>query len=151
MGCSTSRVRQADTVQLCRNRRNLMKTTVQSFHHVASAHAAYLRSLRHTAAALSVFSSGEPLAVSDLTPPIFMQYPVFPSAHKPIGLENEEDERNAEEKEVVEVRMVVRHRNLAEIAAAITECFVKASVAGEAVLQLLENGQDQKSESDTFI
>jgi hypothetical protein len=80
-----------------------------------------------------------------------MQYPVFPSAHKPIGLENEEDERNAEEKEVVEVRMVVRHRNLAEIAAAITECFVKASVAGEAVLQLLENGQEQKSESDTFI
>jgi hypothetical protein len=66
-------------------------------------------------------------------------------------LENEENERNDEEKKVVEVRMVVQHRNLAEMAAAIAECFMKASVAGEAVLQLTENDLEQKSESVTFI
>ncbi|XP_078163593.1 protein ROLLING AND ERECT LEAF 2-like [Carex rostrata] len=144
MGCSTSRARNEDTVRRCRDRRNLMDTTTQSLHHLASAHAAYLHSLRHTAAAFTVFSSGEPLVVSDLTPPISIQYPVSPSPQKPVGLENEENGRNLVQKKDVEVRMVVRHRNLAEIAAAIAECFVKASVAGEAVLELLQNGQEEK-------
>lgn len=150
MGCSTSRVRNEDTVRRCRDRHNLMKTTIQSLHHLASAHAAYLCSLRHIGASLSVFASGEPLSVSDLTPPIFIQYPVSPSAHEPVGLENKEDERNVEQKTVVEVRTVVRNQNLAEIAAAIAECFVKASIAGEAVSELLENGQQEKSELDIF-
>lgn len=151
MGCATSRARNEDTVRRCRDRRNLMNTTIQSLHHLASAHAAYLHSLRHTATAFTVFSSGEPLAVSDLTPPIFIQHPVSPSPQKPVGLENEEDGRNLVQKKDVEVRMVVRHRNLAEIAAAIAECFVKASVAGEAVLELLKYGQEEKSELDIFI
>ncbi|KAJ4811649.1 hypothetical protein LUZ62_024215 [Rhynchospora pubera] len=144
MGCSTSGLRNEDVMRRCRERRKLMYTTIRSLHNLASAHAAYLSSLRHTATSLTVFASGEPLIVSDLTPPIFIQYPVSPSTHKPVGLENEVDGRSVEQKKDVEVRMVVRHRNLAEIAAAIADCFVKASVAGEAVLELLENGPEEK-------
>jgi hypothetical protein len=37
-----------------------------------------------------------------------------------------------------ELRMVVRHRSLAEVAAGLEEYFVKASVAGDTVSSLLE-------------
>ncbi|KAJ6836539.1 putative MICOS complex subunit MIC60 [Iris pallida] len=46
-----------------------------------------------------------------------------------------------------ERRMVVRHRDLAEIAAAIEEYFVKAAAAGESMSVFLETGRDQLDRS----
>nr|VVV78142.1 unnamed protein product [Nymphaea colorata] len=43
MGCATSKVESVDTVDRCRERRRLMKQAMKSRHHVASAHADYLR------------------------------------------------------------------------------------------------------------
>lgn len=43
--------------------------------------------------------------------------------------------------------MVVRHRDLAEIVAALEEYFVKAAGAGEQVSEILETGRDQLDRS----
>ncbi|WOL07613.1 hypothetical protein Cni_G16357 [Canna indica] len=42
-----------------------------------------------------------------------------------------------------EIKMVVRHRNLVEIVAALEEYFIKAAAAGDAVSNLLETGHTQ--------
>ncbi|XP_077244972.1 nitrate regulatory gene2 protein-like [Tasmannia lanceolata] len=49
--------------------------------------------------------------------------------------------------EFSDLKMVIRHRNLAEIVAAIEEYFVKAAVAGESVSDLLETGRAQFDQS----
>ncbi|XP_072989311.1 protein ROLLING AND ERECT LEAF 2 [Typha latifolia] len=46
-----------------------------------------------------------------------------------------------------DMRLVVRHRNLAEIVLAIEEYFVKAAAAGDAVSELLECGRDKLDSS----
>ncbi|KAK6920378.1 protein of unknown function DUF630 [Dillenia turbinata] len=69
MGCAASKLDNEDTVRRCKERRCLMKEVVYARHHFASAHADYRRSLRLTGVALSDFAAGEPLSVSDQTPP----------------------------------------------------------------------------------
>jgi predicted nucleic acid-binding protein len=44
----------------CKERRRLMKEAVHARHHLAAAHADYIRSLRHTGSALYTFAEGEP-------------------------------------------------------------------------------------------
>ncbi|KAG6483958.1 protein ROLLING AND ERECT LEAF 2-like [Zingiber officinale] len=73
MGCSASRVENEDCVRRCKERRRLMKEIVHSRHHLASAHSDYLRSLRVTGSALTRFSRGEPLAVSEHSPPVLLR------------------------------------------------------------------------------
>lgn len=46
-----------------------------------------------------------------------------------------------------DLRMVVRHRDLAEIVAALEEYFIKAAAAGENVSEILETGRDQLDRS----
>ncbi|CAL5398140.1 unnamed protein product [Camellia sinensis] len=75
MGCTASKLDNEDTVRRCKERRRLMKDAVCARHHLAAAHADYCRSLRITGSALSVFSSGEPLAVSDQTPSVLLRTP----------------------------------------------------------------------------
>ncbi|XP_024032852.1 nitrate regulatory gene2 protein [Morus notabilis] len=72
MGCTASKLDNEDTVRRCKERRRFMKEAVQARHHLAAAHADYCRSLRLTGAALSSFSSFEPLSVSDQTPAVFL-------------------------------------------------------------------------------
>ncbi|CAL9069119.1 protein ROLLING AND ERECT LEAF 2-like [Musa acuminata AAA Group] len=73
MGCTASRLENEDCVRRCKERRRLMKEAVCSRHHLASAHADYLRSLRLTGSALASFAVGEPLAVSEHTPPVLLR------------------------------------------------------------------------------
>ncbi|XP_020576311.1 uncharacterized protein LOC110021926 [Phalaenopsis equestris] len=81
MGCAASRLDNEDTVRRCKERRRLMKEAVYSRHHLASAHADYLRSLLLTGSALTRFAAGEPLSVSEQTPPVFLHhYSAAPSA-----------------------------------------------------------------------
>ncbi|XP_008813601.2 protein ROLLING AND ERECT LEAF 2-like [Phoenix dactylifera] len=72
MGCTASRLDNEDTVRRCKERRRFMKEAADSRHHLASAHSEYLNSLRLTGSALTRFAQGEPLAVSDHTPPILL-------------------------------------------------------------------------------
>ncbi|RZR87628.1 hypothetical protein BHM03_00015081 [Ensete ventricosum] len=73
MGCTASRLENEDCVRRCKERRRLMKEAVHSRHHLASAHSDYLRSLRLTGSALTRFALGEPLAVSEQTPPVLLR------------------------------------------------------------------------------
>ncbi|KAG6508419.1 protein ROLLING AND ERECT LEAF 2-like [Zingiber officinale] len=73
MGCSASRVENEDCVRRCKERRRLMTEIVHSRHHLASAHADYLRSLRLTGSALTCFARGEPLAVSEHAQPVLLR------------------------------------------------------------------------------
>ncbi|KAJ8510654.1 hypothetical protein OPV22_001088 [Ensete ventricosum] len=73
MGCTASRLENEDCVRRCKERRLLIKEAVCSRHHLASAHADYLRSLRLTGSALTRFAVGEPLAVSEHTPPVLLR------------------------------------------------------------------------------
>ncbi|XP_010508243.1 PREDICTED: uncharacterized protein LOC104784850 [Camelina sativa] len=72
MGCAASKLDNEDTVRRCKERRRLMTESVNARHHLAAAHADYCRSLRLTGSALSSFAAGEPLAVSDQTPAVFL-------------------------------------------------------------------------------
>ncbi|KAJ3680574.1 hypothetical protein LUZ60_016852 [Juncus effusus] len=136
--CTSSLFHTSTSIQRCKSRRHLMIQTIRSFKNLGLAHHAYFRSLRQMAASLIVFASGEPLYVSDVVPPLFIQYPVSEelSSHKaiPVGTKQLEKSKDDQEAKSVEVRMAVRHRNLAEIAAAIGESFIKVSDAGEAFL-----------------
>lgn len=49
--------------------------------------------------------------------------------------------------EISDMRMVVRHRDLAEIVATLKEYFEKAAVAGEQVSEMLETGRAQLDRS----
>ncbi|KAK1272776.1 hypothetical protein QJS04_geneDACA012508 [Acorus gramineus] len=73
MGCTASKLENEDTVRRCKERRRLMKEAVHSRHNLATAHSDYLRSLLLTGSALSHFAAGEPLSVSDQTPPVLLR------------------------------------------------------------------------------
>lgn len=79
MGCTASKLDNEDTVRRCKERRRLMKEAVFSRHHLAAAHADYVRSLRLTGSALYTFAEGEPLSVSDQTPAVFLHPPNPPN------------------------------------------------------------------------
>lgn len=148
-----------------------MREAVRLRRHLAASHAAYLRSLAVVASALTRFAVGEPLPVSDHTPPAVIAHRpvVVPSSPPPLlrAMEMEQTHPQGEARpqqqggssvaaadvgvaapptrtEGVgggaeeELRMVVRHRSLAEVAAGLEEYFVKASVAGDTVSSLLE-------------
>ncbi|PKA61146.1 hypothetical protein AXF42_Ash006042 [Apostasia shenzhenica] len=74
MGCAASRLDNEDTVRRCKERRRLMKEIVYSRHHLASAHADYLSALNLTGSALTRFAAGEPLSVSEQTPPVLLHH-----------------------------------------------------------------------------
>ncbi|CAN6232703.1 unnamed protein product [Urochloa humidicola] len=188
MGAASSREAEAaraaarEHTKRCRERRRLMREAVRLRRHLASSHAAYLRSLRVVASTLTRFALGEPLPVSDHTPPAVIAHRpvVAPSSPPPLlraieqrqpGAGEEEPPPQTQQKEdgvsvdagvavppvvpaatrteggVVggaaaaeeeEMRVAVRHRSLAEVAAGLEEYFMKASDAGDAVSSLLE-------------
>ena len=145
-----------------------MREAVRLRRHLAASHAAYLRSLGVVASALTRFAVGEPLPVSDHTPPAVIAHRpvVVPSSPPPLlrAIEQPQPQGEARQQEggsgvsadvgvaaaptrtegvgvggaEEELRMVVRHRSLAEVAAGLEEYFVKASVAGDTVSSLLE-------------
>ncbi|EOA26608.1 hypothetical protein CARUB_v10022668mg [Capsella rubella] len=82
MGCAASKLDNEDTVRRCKDRRRLMTESVNARHHLAAAHADYCRSLRLTGSALSSFAAGEPLAVSDQTPAVFLHTPPPPPSQQ---------------------------------------------------------------------
>jgi hypothetical protein len=176
MGAASSREADAaraaarEHTKRCRERRRLMREAVRLRRHLAASHAAYLRSLGVVASALTRFAVGEPLPVSDHTPPAVIAHRavVVPSSPPPLlrAMEQPQPQGEARQQEVgsgvsadvgvgvaaptrtegvgvgggaeEELRMVVRHRSLAEVAAGLEEYFVKASVAGDTVSSLLE-------------
>ncbi|KAL0007547.1 hypothetical protein SO802_009049 [Lithocarpus litseifolius] len=75
MGCTASKLDNEDTVRRCKERRSLMKQAVYARHHLAAAHADYIRSLRLTGSALSTFAKGEHLSVSHQTPAVLLHSP----------------------------------------------------------------------------
>ncbi|KAG0451659.1 hypothetical protein HPP92_026112 [Vanilla planifolia] len=77
MGCGASRLDNEDTVRRCKERRRLMKEAVFSRHHFSAAHSDYLDSLRRTGSALTNFAAGEPLSVSEQTPPVLLHHRPF--------------------------------------------------------------------------
>uniref|UniRef100_A0A2P2LQF9 Uncharacterized protein MANES_05G054700 n=1 Tax=Rhizophora mucronata TaxID=61149 RepID=A0A2P2LQF9_RHIMU len=78
MGCAASKLDNEDSVRRCKERRRLIKEAVYARHHLAAAHADYCRSLRVTGSALCSFASGEPLTVSEQTPPVLLHPPKPP-------------------------------------------------------------------------
>ncbi|KAM7275445.1 hypothetical protein ACFE04_017311 [Oxalis oulophora] len=82
MGCTVSKLDNEDTVRRCKERRRLIKEAVHARHHLAAAHADYCRSLRLTGSALVSFAAGEPLSVSDQSPPVFLHSTTTPSFPK---------------------------------------------------------------------
>jgi hypothetical protein len=159
MGAATSREGDAarEHTRRCRERRRLMREAARLRHHLAASHAAYLRSLGVVASALTRFAVGEPLPVSDHTPPAVLAHRpvVAPSTPPPllraIDQPQREEARGGASAGVGVgsggaaaaagedmMRMVVRHRSLAEVAAGLEEYFLKASVAGDTVSSLLE-------------
>nr|DAD18388.1 TPA_asm: hypothetical protein HUJ06_019851 [Nelumbo nucifera] len=75
------------------------------------------------------------------------------SNYAPMGKSEKSDDAgssvswNAGTGEIQDMRLVVKHRNLAEIVAAIKEYFEKAATAGEQVSELLETGRAQLDRS----
>lgn len=184
MGAASSREAEAaraaarEHTKRCRERRRLMREAVRLRRHLAASHAAYLRSLGAVASALMRFAVGEPLPVSDHTPPaVLVHREVAPSSPPPLLRAIEQHQREPQEQQqqqqqedgvsvdvgaaatrtegvgaaatatrtegIVggaeeELRIVVRHRSLAEVAAGLEEYFMKASAAGDVVSSLLE-------------
>eukprot|EP01018_Ginkgo_biloba_P001461 Gb_15914 [translate_table: standard] len=64
MGCVSSKVDNEEIVSRCKQRRKLMKQAVNSRHHFAAAHSAYLTALRNTGMALRQFAEGETMVMS---------------------------------------------------------------------------------------
>ncbi|XP_050282499.1 nitrate regulatory gene2 protein [Quercus robur] len=75
MGCTASKLDNEDTVRRCKERRSLMKQAVHARHHLAAAHADYIRSLRLTGSSLFTFAQGEHLSVSHQTPAVLLHSP----------------------------------------------------------------------------
>jgi hypothetical protein len=166
MGAASSREEDAsrtaarEHTKRCRERRRLMREAVRLRRHLAASHAAYLRSLGAVASALTRFAVGEPIPVSDHTPPAtIVDRPFLPPSSPPPLLcvieRRHAGEAPPQQDDGVldvgaaatrteaalghdEVGFTVRHRSLAEVAAGLEEYFVKASVAGDAVSSLLE-------------
>jgi hypothetical protein len=176
MGAASSREEDAsraaarEHTKRCRERRRLMSEAGRLRRHLAASHAAYLSSLSVVASALTRFAVGEPIPVSDHTPPATIAHrPVVPPSSPP-PLLREIERRRADAGEAPqqddgvldtrakgglgheEVRLTVRHRSLAEVAAGLEEYFVKASVAGDTVSSLLEtSGAEFKGRSHSFL
>ncbi|XP_058743310.1 nitrate regulatory gene2 protein-like [Vicia villosa] len=72
MGCTASKLDNEETVRRCKERRRFMKDAVYARHYLAAAHSEYCNSLRLTGSALCTFAAGEPLAVSDDIPAVFV-------------------------------------------------------------------------------
>ncbi|CAJ2665030.1 nitrate regulatory gene2 protein-like [Trifolium pratense] len=72
MGCAASKLDNEETVRRCKERHRLMKEAVYARHYLAAAHSDYCNSLRLTGSALCTFAAGEPLAVSDDIPAVFV-------------------------------------------------------------------------------
>lgn len=178
MGAASSR--QADAgraaarehTKRCRERRRLMKEAVRLRRQFAASHAAYLRSLSLVASTLTRFAVGEALPVSDHTPPaVLVHRPVVVPSSPPPLLRSIEQQQQQQQEDGVggggassatrtegvgvggeEMRMVVRHRSLAEVAAGLEEYFVKVSVAGDAVSSLLETSNAEfNGGSNSFL
>jgi hypothetical protein len=143
-----------------------MKEVVRLRGQLAASHAGYVKSLGVVASKLTRFAVGEPLPVSDHTPPAVLVHrpvvvgPVAPSTPPPLlrSIEQEQQRRERPEQDGVvvgdgeapsatarpeagggeEMRMTVRHRSLAEVAAGLEDYFARVSVAGDAVSSLLE-------------
>jgi hypothetical protein len=73
MGCSTSKLDDEETVQLCKDRKSFIKQAVEQRRRLASGHIAYIQSLKRVSAALRDYIEGdEPrefLLDSFITPP----------------------------------------------------------------------------------
>ncbi|RCV07591.1 hypothetical protein SETIT_1G257200v2 [Setaria italica] len=198
MGAASSREAEAaraaarEHTKRCRERRRLMREAVRLRRHLAASHAAYLRSLGAVASALMRFAVGEPLPVSDHTPPaVLVHREVAPSSPPPLLRAIEQHQREPQEQQqqqqqedgvsvdvgaaatrtegvgaaatatrtegIVggaeeELRIVVRHRSLAEVAAGLEEYFMKASAAGDVVSSLLETSTTEyKGGSHSFL
>ncbi|XP_078445769.1 bZIP domain class transcription factor (DUF630 and DUF632) [Wolffia australiana] len=89
-------------------------------------------------------SSSSSSAVSEVDGGRWMGLPSEFGASAAVGLSEEEEGMSCEESVM---KMVVRHRDLNEIVAAIDECFRKAAAAGEAASKLLETGRGQPERS----
>lgn len=59
MGCSTSKLDDEEAVQICKDRKNFIKQAVEHRMRFASAHAAYIQSLRRVSAALRDYIEGD--------------------------------------------------------------------------------------------
>ncbi|KAI5423325.1 hypothetical protein KIW84_046340 [Lathyrus oleraceus] len=83
MGCTASKLDNEETVRRCKERRRFMKDAVYARHYLAAAHSEYCNSLRLTGSALCTFAAGEPLAVSDDIPAVFVNAPKQNMYHPP--------------------------------------------------------------------
>lgn len=140
----------------CRERRRLMREAVRARRQLAASHAGYLASLGLVASALTHFALGEPLPVSDHTPPAVLVHRPAPAPSTPPPLLRsiqpaQQDGAAAAEAPPAaaarteggvvggeDLRVAVRHRSLAEVAAGLEEYFLRASAAGDPVSKLLE-------------
>ncbi|KAF5461717.1 hypothetical protein F2P56_017792 [Juglans regia] len=81
MGCSTSKLDDEEAVQLCKDRKRLIKEAVEQRSRFASGHIAYIQSLKRVSAALHDYIEGdEPrefLLDSFITPPVKKSRPGF--------------------------------------------------------------------------
>ncbi|CAM0944982.1 unnamed protein product [Alopecurus aequalis] len=158
----------------CRERRRLMREAVRLRRQLAASHAGYLKSLGLVASTLTRFAVGEPLPVSDHTPPaVLVHRPVVAPSTPPPLLRSIEQQQQREQQAQdgvaageapfaatrteagggEELRMAVRHRSLAEVAAGLEEYFVKVNLAGDAVSGLLEanNNAEFRGGSSGFL
>uniref|UniRef100_A0ACD5Z1X7 Uncharacterized protein n=1 Tax=Avena sativa TaxID=4498 RepID=A0ACD5Z1X7_AVESA len=166
-GGDANRAAAREHTKRCRERLRLIREVARLRRQLAASHAGYLKSLSLVASTLTRFAVGEPLPVSDHTPPaVLVHRPVVaPSTPPPLlrsieqqqqqqQQQREQQERdgavNVGESETPvetargdaqggeELRTAVRHRSLAEVAAGLDEYFVRVGVAGDAVSGLLE-------------
>ncbi|XP_037447642.1 protein ROLLING AND ERECT LEAF 2-like [Triticum dicoccoides] len=148
----------------CRERRRLMREAVRARRQLAASHAGYLGSLGLVASALTHFALGEPLPVSDHTPPAVLVHRPAPAPSTPPPLLRsiqpaQQDGAAAAAAEAPpaaarteggvvggeDLRVAVRHRSLAEVAAGLEEYFLRATAAGDPVSKLLEAGNAEYS------
>ncbi|XLT12789.1 hypothetical protein HN51_058479 [Arachis hypogaea] len=73
--------------------------------------------------------------------------PPPPMAGKKAAPVAEEDDARSKYREMMEMKMVVRHEHLKEIVEAIKESFDKAAVAGDQVSEMLQISQAQLDHS----
>lgn len=87
MGCSASRLEDAEAVQLCKDRKNFIKQALEQRSKFASGHIAYIQSLKRVSMALDRFINGdykqELLLPFDpcITPPLISKKRLGPEIH----------------------------------------------------------------------
>ncbi|KAM0897442.1 hypothetical protein ACQ4PT_022576 [Festuca glaucescens] len=173
-GGDAGRAAAREHTKRCRERLRLMREAVRLRRQLAASHTGYLKSLGLVASTLTRFAVGEPLPVSDHTPPaVLVHCPVVvaPSTPPPLlrSIEQQQQREQQEQDGAVvveapsatirseagggeELRTAVRHRSLAEVAAGLEEYFVRVSVAGDAVSILLEaSNADYNGGSGGFL